>query len=771
MNKNHLRYYLLVFLAFVKVCNAQVNDSVYKHQQTLNAKSNIILNLSVIPVSEIKPLLKSKKKYAVRFSNIKEVDSSFIALYRKHVDSLIIISKNEDNNFSTYDLYTTYIKPSDLETLNLINTKAFESTFFRYYKEDKFSSIKLGRDVKLTDSIFLKVWRQSGRLPNFIEPNRISLLKADSVVNRFNTLRRVFGVVKTEEGELINDVRFKGYEESVVNGYFSFPVLKGEPLPVLMPYKAGYHFSPDIIYTTPENYQNSKRFNAFQLDLGYELSDHYTFNPKFKNKVKKNDKELLINNIEIKEDSIFGKVGYFKSRSYIDTGIESKNSLQKSFTITAWVKPTLLGFNNSILGKGNNFVVKLRYGSLTFTMAGIKDYISNASTIPSNKWSHIAISHSEIDNKLFFYVNGQLTDEVKLISKYLVSDYNILIGSNIWEEFFDGYIADIKIWERELNGNEISILFEKKEENSLRSGQIIGVIVFVILLVILFVLLKKQKPKKEETLLYKEQNKFIQEKTFISDLPKDDNIESVLCFGKLRILNKRGDNIAENLSPLLKKIFVIVFLYSHQGNKKGISTKQLTEFLWPGMSSQKAKNTRGTNINNLRSILNSSRGVNLIFKDKSWFVELTEDCFCDYLVIQQYLYVFSNGDYSIKELEQELPRFLELLKGGRLFSSSSEPWLDPFIEKFSNQIIEQCLEFTEIFDVEKHSELMLLLTEVICLYDDLNEKAHKLKLQALIQQGKLSLAYKAYDNFIKLYYKIYKEIYSISFEEMTSKQN
>ena len=750
---------------FFGVCGAQVNSFTVQNRLNSDTEPCIILNLDSIPISVIKPLLKKKQIFAVNFSKSKDVNISFIKLYKELNDSLVVISKKEINEILVKDIYHIYRKPSDLEIINLTKEKSLDSLSFRFYDVGKLNSIKIIGNAKLTDSLFSEIWKQSGRLPDFIEPDRSSLLKVDSIIHKLSVLRKVYGVVETEEGELINGVRFKAYSNSIVNGYFSFPVLKGEGLPVLTPYKAGYHFSPDIIKTTPENLNNIKKFNAFPLDIDYELADHFVFEPKFKNKIKENDRELLINDVKIKLDETHGKVGYFNNRSYIDTGIESKNSLQENFTIAAWVKPTSLGLNNSILGKGDNFVVKLRNGFLTFTMAGIKDYISKASVIPLSIWTHIALTHSKIDNKLFFYVNGQLTEEVNLVSEYVTSDYNILIGSNLWEEFFDGYLAEIKIWERELNGNEISRLFGNREVHT--SNWVLKLSV-IVLLITAFFLLKNCKFKKTMVSPSAKKERLKKDHVFAHNKLKSDSLESVLCFGKLRIINTEDVDLAEKLSPLLKKIFVIVFLYSNQGIKKGISTKQLTEFLWPGMSSQKAKNTRGTNINNLRSILNSCAGINLIFENKYWFIELTKDSFCDYQVIQQYLYVFSNGDYSIKELEEELPTFLQILKEGRLFSSSSEPWLDPFIEKFSNQIIEQCLEFTEVLEIDKHSDLILLLTDVICLYDDLNEKAHQLKLKALIKQGKLSLAYKAHDNFIKLYYKIYKEEYSISFEEMTS---
>ncbi len=764
MNKNSLRYYVLLFFACISLCHAQVGNSEIH-------RPYIVLNPNEVSISEIDAILKHNQNLAIFHSENTPISTDFLKLYKSYNDSLVVISENDIPANLSNDLVVIHKKPGDLEAISITPTKLLDSIRFRFYERNKLKVIRLEDDVILTDSLFFAIWKQSGTLPHFFTPNKTSLQKIDSLVRQIPQLRKVYGVVETEDGKLIDGVRFKDYNDAVVNGYFSFPVLHGEVLPALVPYKAGYHFSPDIINTTPENYKNSKTFIAFPLDITYELSDHFVFDPKFKNKMKENDKELLINNVEITADDIHGKVGYFNDRSYIDTGIESKNTFKENFTIAAWVKPTSLGLNNSILGKGDNFVVKLRNGFLTFTMAGIKDYISEASVVPLNQWTHIALTHSRIDNKLFFYVNGKLTEEVPLVSEYEPSDFNILIGSNLWEEFFKGYLADIKIWERELNSNEIRTLFEnralKDEDGPLYSA----IIIFTVLLIVGLLLLRRRLPKKKRAVSNNRQERNKRPKVFTEGIPGNDDSERVLCFGKLRIFNRHNEDLAEKLSPLLKKIFVIVFLYSYRGRQKGISTKQLTEFLWPGMSAQKAKNTRGTNINNLRTILNSCKGINLVFKDRSWFIELHEDCFCDYLVIQYYLNTFSSNDYTIKTLEQELPKFVQILKGGRLFSSSSEPWLDPFIEKFSNQIIEQCLEFTEVLDLNKHTELLLQLTEVITIYDDLNEKAHQIKLLALIKQGKLSLAYKAHDNFEKLYYKIYKEAYPTTFEAITSEQN
>ena len=109
-----------------------------------------------------------------------------------------------------------------------------------------------------------------------------------------------------------------------------------------------------------------------------------------------NSEEIISNNVVIEQDSAMGSVGFFEKRAYVDAGLKSKSALQADFTITAWVKPTELGRANSILGKGESFIVKIHDGLLTFTMADIKDYTSTSSLVPSNQWTHIALVYSKL---------------------------------------------------------------------------------------------------------------------------------------------------------------------------------------------------------------------------------------------------------------------------------------------------------------------------------------------------------------------------------------
>ncbi len=745
------------------VSNAQQYDSLADSLRLdIRNSAYLLFHLDSISLSEIKTVLQKKSPLAIYLSSKTEKNKRFLLEYRQHHNHLIVISDEDLVDELSKNISIIQVRQKDIEMLDL-SSEHDSNNPLRFNGLEELGKVYFSKENVPTHSLYLGLWRRSGKSPTFIETSQEDLLKVDSIVSYLNSLRKIFGLVSSDD-ELLKEVSFKNLNGIKINGYFSYPLLKGEELPILIPYKTGYNFSPDVIYASPENRNNNKIFSAVQLDLNFGLTDHFVFGSGLSNIIRKNDDQLLLNNIEFKKDPVHGKVGYFHDRAYIDTGIDSQSSLQESFTISAWIKPTEFSFNNSILGKGTGFVLKLHDGFLTFTMAGIKDYVSRTSSISLNEWTHIVLVHSKIDNEILFYINGKETEAIQLIADYSASDNNLLIGSNLWEEFFLGYLNDIKIWERELNGKEIAALFKVSTLMISKDDINIGIVAISILLIAFLIFLWKRKSEFKNKL----QKKSFKNYAYIDEF---DNLERIFCFGKLRILDKNGVDIAKKFSPLLKKIFVIVFLYSVQGDKKGISTKKLTEFLWAGMTLQGAKNTRGTNINNLRSILEACSGIQLVFKDKCWFIEISENTYCDFLIIQDYLNAFSHEAYSLKELEVTIPQFLKILKKGRLYSSSSDAWLDPVIEKFSNQIIDQCILFTEQLDHKRYANHIFSLAEVICIYDDLNERAHQLKLQILIHQGKLSLARTTYDNFVKLYDSIYKERYPISFESIVSDQH
>ncbi|MCK0144699.1 hypothetical protein MWU78_03445 [Arenibacter sp. F26102] len=728
----------------------------------IRLQSHVLIDIDEITTDNLPTLLKGNTPLALYISNYQENYKPILGRLIGEMDSLIVVGDKvfDDDFFS--EAWVPQIPIQKVETIQLDTLVKSEGSWKLAAAKELVALEVLDKEF-INDSVFVDYWRLLGKIPNFIQISPIFFPIADSIALMLNKRSKVFGAIRSKEG-LLYGVNFKNHKNLIVDGYFSLPIDLKENLPVFIPHKAGYYFSPDIIYTTPENSNNLKEFIGFPLDFEYGLTDHFAFGTTIKNTIRKNNKELIINEVKIQDDAVQGKVGYFSKGAYVDAGLDSRTALKGSFTISAWVKPTVLNNNNSILGKGDNFVLKLHEGLLTFTMADIKDYISDTSPVPLNEWTHVALVHSKLNNELLFFVNGVQTDKIQLIEDYDTSDYNILIGSNLWQEFFVGYLTNIKIWERELNAFEIAKEYHKIELNQpeeLSLYAIIGIVI-IFLVVMTIWLLKRGAAKRKVTSISKGFRKTQPNSDFKSS---NDASEKILCFGPLRIITSEGNDIAKKLSPKLKQLFVIVLLHSI-GDKDGISTKKLTEALWPGVGLKNAKNTRGTNIQNLRAILSVTKEMNLTFRDKNWYLEIGEDCFCDYQAVLNYLNDLSRNDLTISYLEEYLPKLFAILKEDRFFVNMSNSWLDPIVEKMSNGIIEFCYDISKRLDLEKHSSLLYDLASVMYIYDDLNENALQIKLQILIGQGKLSLAHTVYDNFTKLYEKIYGEMYTVKFEDM-----
>jgi len=756
---------LLFLLLLLKVGTAQEYQFLSEEDKwKIRLSSHILVDVDQITLDNLPLLLKGNSPIALYISNFQKKYNPILSQLAKAKDSLILLGHEFLDDDLLPDVRVFYIPMDKVETIQL-QSGAYSEGFqgFSFHKE--LMALRVSDEKLLKDSIFEGYWRQLGRKPNFIQVDPKFFPKADSLALVLNKKSRVYGAVRSKEG-LLYGVNLKNHENLIVSGYFSLPIEAKESLPAFIPYKAGYYFSPDIIYTTPENRNNLKEFVGFPLDFEYGLTDHFVFGTTIKNRIRKNNKELLINEVRILEDQIHDKVGYFSEGAYVDAGLDSRNALKGSFTISAWVKSTVLNRNNSILGKGHNFVLKLHNGLLTFTMAGIKDYISESSPVPLNEWTHVALVHSRLNNELLFFVNGVQTDKIQLVKDYETSDYNILIGSNLWQEFFVGYLTNIKIWERELNAFEIAKDYREIGLNSSAEFSVyikIGVACLSVILLLLMIRFWMGKSFAKRKIVSPSESKTNLVKSGLHGL--NNASEKILCFGALRIITSEGDDIAKKLSPKLKQLFVIVLLNS-LGGKEGISTKKLTEALWPGMSPKNAKNTRGTNIQNLRAILSVTKEMNFTFRDKAWYLTFGEDCFCDYVEVINYLNDLGKVGTTITDLEEELPKLLSILKEGRFFVNMNDSWLDPFVEVMSNRIIEFCYDISKLLDLDKHSSLIYDLASVMYIYDDLNENALQLKLNILIGQGKLSLAHTVYDNFAKLYQNVYGELYAVKFEDM-----
>ena len=740
---------------------AELPDSV---RISIRLKSHILLHPEQLGPSQLDLIFQENIPLAFLFSGSSndELDRLMATIPAKNLP-VMIISEEESLNQSKI--------PSGIFFLNSRNMDKFRTSENQESQLEQLTCNELLWMIADSDSFpsadyFVGFWERTGKLPNFIQVDSQNIRKAAAIVSNLNSQPKIFGVIRNGN-DLLADVSWKDFPHRRTNGYFSFPTSSLSSL-ALAPYKAGYQFSPDIILPSPENLRNMKVFNVVPLDPDFGLTDHYIFSKKIQNLKRKNDDEIINYGLDFKGDKTWKNCAYFSGNAYADCGLMSRSALKPNFSITAWIKPTELGQNNCIIGKGKDFVLKIHDGLLTFTVQGIKDYYSEKTQIPVNQWTFIGLVHSVADNQISFYMNGERTETISLLTPYVQSDYTMLIGSNLWEEFFAGFIHEIKIWDRELNEDQVrnEFLSSKDGQNPVSAGYIIGII--ILFGVLGFILFRQIRRKRSAKTLVKPLPVALPNQKTETASSFQDASEKINCFGGLKVINSEGKDISLKFSPKIKQLFVLILLHSGL-REKGISSKKLSDHLWPGMSVPKAKNIRGTNIQNLKSLLASCSEIKLVFQDKLWKFEFADGYFIDLFHVEAKLNETLTSD--IENIKKELPELLLILKKGTLFPNMSESWVDPYVDRMSDRIIEFGLKIFRLLPEEKFESVLLDMAEVISINDPLNEPALRRKISILIRQGKLSLAHSVFDNFIKLYFEIYKEKYPNDFRSLVDNGN
>ena len=232
-------------------------------------------------------------------------------------------------------------------------------------------------------------------------------------------------------------------------------------------------------------------------------------------------------------------------------------------------------------------------------------------------------------------------------------------------------------------------------------------------------------------------------------------IESqVKILGGFKLTDQEGLDITARLSPKLKEIFLLILLHS-VGKKTGISTKRLTDILWPDSTAASAKNNRGVNLQKLRQVLKSMPAVEIRFAENKWEAQLAATTTCDL-------------EYALNLLESNN---LDTAVGtitGPLLPGTSYEWLDAIKVDVHHQLIQ--LLITQIEAHEHHADWsrVVMLSRSILLIDPVHDDALRHQLRALVQLKKAGQAQATYEQFTDRYKQLYDEPYPIGFEEILS---
>ena len=306
----------------------------------------------------------------------------------------------------------------------------------------------------------------------------------------------------------------------------------------------------------------------------------------------------------------------------------------------------------------------------------------------------------------------------------------------------------------------------KVQKNETRLGIIIWILLFLILGATSYYLIAKRIGSKTGKTLPEESSGQTplpadteQEGISLSDLIGKKEKNSIFFFGGFQVINSLGEDITRKFTPLLKELFLLIFLHSVEG--KGISVPRLTELLWFSMSSKSAKNNRAVNIAKLKHLLAEINCCTISRKTEYWRIEFNDKgVYSDYLEFHK---LSMKGDALG---ENDLQKLLSVVKAGPLLGNACYEWLDEFKLNCSNRITDVLGKYLEHENISKDPELSVHIADAILIFDIMHEEGFIVKCKALTQLGKHSLAKEIFSKFSKDYLTLYDEPYNKSFTDI-----
>lgn len=603
------------------------------------------------------------------------------------------------------------------------------------------------------------VWAKTGKAPNFIMLDRFdpSVRRVVSLLNGFKILK---GTV-TFNTQLLDYVSWDG-RNSLTSGKFSFPIGPGDNV-TLTPRSPGYRFKPESVAFGELTSSREQHFIALPLDINENLEAYYNFD----NNTDDISGHGLNGNpigVVFRKDSVRGTVAFFNNKSHVVMPkAEDFKVRDHDFTVAAWIKVErflpgksdycILGTPTNSYQEGIHLVLRNRKPYFGF----YSNDLEGNTLLEENRWYHVVWRYTKQTGEQAIYVDGKLDSRslghpsYKGKEKLFIGVAGFSAESNMF-----GSIDNLILWSRPLGNEEIWGLSKNIVEVLPVSSLILRyyhwflVAGGIVMMLIFYLLIKKWKrTSRNETYIPKrvEVDKQMQKRNYIR------------LFGDFVIVDKNGEDISSGFTPKLKQLFLVILTYS-QHNKKGISTKELTDIVWPNHSYQNAKNSRGVTIRKLRLILEGMDKVEIKFHVDTWTMEFSGSVYCDYIECLRMLEYGNNSDINFYR------EFFKIVKRGEVFKGESHDWLDDFKGHIVNNVVDILIKYIQKLHPENDLELIIKLAERILVADPVNEEALAYKLSGLVKQNNYKVARFAYEKFTSNYMEMYGEKFGVSFEKM-----
>ena len=239
----------------------------------------------------------------------------------------------------------------------------------------------------------------------------------------------------------------------------------------------------------------------------------------------------------------------------------------------------------------------------------------------------------------------------------------------------------------------------------------------------------------------------------------------IIFFGGFQVINKNQEDITGKFSPLLKELFLLIWMYTFKNNK-GISSSKLIEILWYDKPTRSAQNNRSVNITKLKNLIKE-------------LGDCTIDKETGYLKINHNYKALKTDYYEVIQITKNkktinrdrIDHLIKITQKGPFLSNLNYEWLDSFKQDVADAIIETLINFAESFDFKTDPDFILHLCDCIFNFDSINEEAVVFKCKAYNYKGNHSLAESTFKKFQKEYKLLYAQDFKYSFQEIFKNKN
>ncbi len=291
--------------------------------------------------------------------------------------------------------------------------------------------------------------------------------------------------------------------------------------------------------------------------------------------------------------------------------------------------------------------------------------------------------------------------------------------------------------------NAVARLAQKRKVTGFMYASLCGMVLIFILYLLVRVTLGKRR-----------QNAPLQMEDVFTLPPERPN--SVYLFGEFMVRDRNNRDISYMFSTKLRQIFLLLLAHS----KEGITSRKLSELVWPDKPENKLKNLRGVTLNHLRKTLTELDGVSLVHEKSVFRLETAEPFYCDYLSCMEM--VGSNDPDG-------LPReFALIVARGKFLRFTDSSFFDGFKQAVKRSI-EPVLQRELLRSVARHKyRTTVILAEALFAIDPYDDNVIRSLVIALVNLKMPAEARKRFSMFLSEFRDEMGEEYQLGFEDLIS---